>query len=76
LGFNQFCGLCWKKIKIKLQLIVLGKTETNNSLGNGGGHCMLLYLNTNWIKVQYILIQSKFYNMMFNMIINTLVALA
>jgi hypothetical protein len=23
-----------------LQLIVLGRTKTKNSLGNGGGHCM------------------------------------
>ncbi len=28
------------KKKRKLQLIVLGKTKTKNSLGNGGGHCV------------------------------------
>jgi hypothetical protein len=29
-----------KKEETLLQLIVLGKTKTKNSLGNGGGHCM------------------------------------
>jgi hypothetical protein len=29
-----------QKKEAKLQLIVLGKTKTKNSLGNGGSHCM------------------------------------
>jgi hypothetical protein len=38
-----------EKEEEKLQLIVLGKTKTNNSLGNGGGHCMLYKLKRNYI---------------------------
>jgi hypothetical protein len=38
-----------EKEEEKLQLIILGKTKKKNSLGNGGGHCMLYKLMMNYI---------------------------
>jgi hypothetical protein len=63
-----------EKKEEKLQLIVLGKTKTKKLLGKWWRPLYViqtydeLYLNTNWIEVQYLLIQYKFYSMSFNMI--------